>query len=138
MWNNLFRKREEAFRMSTAALVQDQAYDMVRQMALPLIPERRVKGALDLIARESGLPYSKVRKIFYKLTQNIRHFEYMNLAGAYKRAVLKQERLYREEAERLAALIAEREAWEAQHGLAILPPYGRMAGAAASQATSGA
>lgn len=122
MWNKLFRNRDKAVRMSTAAAVQDHASDMLRDMARPLIPERRVKGALDFIARETGIPYSKLRKIYYRLTQNILHFEFKNIADAYKRAVIRQERLYREEAERLATLIAEREAWERQYGL-VLPTH---------------
>ncbi len=117
MWNKSFRFRDKGFRMSTAALVQEQTYGMVKQMVLPLVPQRRVKGALEYVSRETGVPYSKLRKIYYRLTENIRHFEYVNISSALKRAAIKQERLYREEAERLATLIAEREAWEAQHVL---------------------
>lgn len=135
MWNNLFRNREKEVRMSNAALVQDQAFDMLRDMARPLIPERRVKGALDSIARETGVPYSKVRKIYYRLTGNILHFEFKNIADAYKRAVIRQERLYREEAERLAALIAEREAWERQYGLVLSAPHGVVEAPQASSAS---
>lgn len=122
MWNRSFRNRESGFRMSTAELVQDQAHNMVRQLALPLIPQRRVKGALEFVSRETGVPYSKLRKIFYRLTRNIRHYEFKNIADALKRAAIRQERLYREEADRLAALIAEREAWESQYGI-HLPVY---------------
>lgn len=135
MWNRLFRNRENAVRMSNAVLVQDQAHDMLRQMMLPLIPERRVKGALDFVARETGLPYSKLRKIYYRLTQNILHFEFKNISDAYKRAVIKQERLYREEAERLATLIAEREIWERQHGLVLSTPHS-VVEASATQSAS--
>lgn len=117
MWNNLFRFRDKAFRMSTAAMVLDQTHNMVRQMALPLIPQRRVKGALEYVSRESGLPYSKVRKIYYRLTDNILHFEFANIASAFQRAALNQERAYREQADRLAAINAEIERLQAQYGM---------------------
>lgn len=114
MWDKLFRGRDKEDRMSTAALAQDQAYDMVRQMALPLIPQRRVKGALEQVSRETGLSYSKTRKIFYRLTDNILHFEFRNIADAFKRAASTQERLYRLEADRLQALLEANERMERQ------------------------
>lgn len=126
MWNKLFRNQHIEVRLSTAELVQDQAHVMVRQLVLPLIPHRRVKGALEFAARETGVPYSKLRKIFYRLTRNILHYEIKNISDALKRAAISQERLYREEADRLAALIAEREAWEAQYGIHLPVYQGRV------------
>lgn len=114
MWNNLFRDRNKEVRVSNAALALDQAHTMVRQMALPLIPERRVKGALELVSRETGISYSKTRKIFYRLTDNILHFEFRNIAEAFKRAAQKQERLYRIEADRLQKILAANERMERQ------------------------
>jgi len=133
MWNKPFRNRDNEVHLSTADLVVDQAHSMVRQLVLPLVPERRVKGALEYASRETGVPYSKLRKIYYRLTDNILHFEFKNISDALKRAALKQERLYREEADRLAALIAEREAWESQYGI-HLPIYSGSVGASAPQA----
>lgn len=126
MRNILFRIRDKAVRMSTAGMVLDQTHTMVRQMVLPLVAQRRVKGALEYVSRESGLPYSKVRKIYYRLTDNILHFEFRNIAAAFERAAIRQERLYREEADRLAALIAERELWERQHGFNLALDHSAM------------
>lgn len=126
MRNILFRNRDKAFLMSTAELVLDQTHSMVRQMVLPLVAQRRVKGALEYVSRESGLPYSKVRKIYYRLTDNILHFEFANIAAAFDRAAIRQERFYREEADRLATLIAERELWEKQHGFNLAMDKGGL------------
>lgn len=133
MWNKLFRERNNEVRLSTAELVVEQTHSMVRQLVLPLVPQRRVKGALEHAARETGVPYSKLRKFFYRLTGTVLAHEYKNISDALKRAALKQERLYREEADRLAALIAEREAWESQYGI-HLPIYTGEVGAPSSQA----
>lgn len=133
MWNKVFRERNNEVRLSTAALVADQTHGMVRQLVLPLVPTRRVKGALECVSRETGVPYSKLRKIYYRLTDTIQHFEFKNISDALKRAAVRQERLYREEADRLANLIAEREAWENQYGI-HLPVYPGAMGTTAPQA----
>lgn len=133
MQNKLFRQRNFEARVSTAALVAEQTQGMVRQLVLPLVPTRRVKGALECASRESGVPYSKLRKLFYGITQTVHHFEFRNISDALKRAAIRQERMYREEADRLANLIAEREAWESQYGI-HLPIYSGEVGTPASQA----
>ena len=130
--HKLFREQNIGVRVSTAELVADQTHGMVRQLVLPLVPTRRVKGALECVSRETGVPYSKLRKIYYRLTDTVHHFEFKNISDALKRAALRQERLYREEADRLASLIAEREAWETQYGI-HLPIYSGAVGAEAPQ-----
>jgi len=128
MRNDLFRLRHKVVRMTTAALTLDKCHFHVKQMALPLIPQRRVKGAIEVVRRDCGLSYSKTRKIFYRLTDHILAFERDNIEAAFKRAVEKQERLCREQADRLAALRAECDALEGQHELTW--PYGhRTSGA---------
>jgi hypothetical protein len=128
----VFRERNNEARLSTAELVAEQTYGMVRQLVLPLVPTRRVKGALECVSRDTGVPYSKLRKIYYRLTDTVLHFEFKNISDALKRAALRQERLYREEADRLAALIAEREAWESQYGI-HLPIYSSAVGSTSAQ-----
>jgi hypothetical protein len=131
--NKLFRERHNEARLSTAELVADQTHGMVRQLVLPLVPARRVKGALECVSRDTGVPYSKLRKLFYRISGTVHHFEYKNISDALKRAAVRQERLYREEADRLASLIAEREAWESQYGI-HLPVYQSPVGSPSSQA----
>ena len=57
MRHDSFRNRKNGGRVSTALAIQDDTRDMLRQLVLPLVAERRVKGALDYVARESGVSY---------------------------------------------------------------------------------
>jgi hypothetical protein len=104
--------------MSAAALTHE-CRDYVKQMALPLVPQRRVKGALQTVSRESGVSYSKLRKIYYGLTDHILAFEFRSIAEAYKRHVVTHEQRLAQELETLRSLIAEQEMRERQHGLEL-------------------
>lgn len=109
MRNDLFRPRNNAVRpVMSACAVLDECHGMVRQMTLDLVPERRVKGALDTVARDSGLSYSKLRKIYYRLTDHILEFEFRNLEHAYRRFIESQERKLTAELAELHALKAAR------------------------------
>jgi len=108
MWNKAFRSRNKEFPVSSAAVIADDCHDMVRQMALPLVPQRRVKGALGAVARDSGVSYSKLRKIYYRLTDHILAVEFRSIAGAYKNHIEKQERALECELEQLRSLRAAR------------------------------
>lgn len=87
----------------SAAAVTHECRDYVKQMALPLVPQRRVKGALQTVSRDSGVSYSKLRKIYYGLTDHILAFEFRSIAEAYQRHVLSQERALERELEQLRA-----------------------------------
>ena len=102
MRHNLFRNRDKAFRMSAAAITAE-CQDYVKQMALPLVPQRRVKGALQTVSRDSGVSYSKLRKIYYGLTDHILAFEFRSIAEAYQKHVITRERQLERELERLRA-----------------------------------
>jgi hypothetical protein len=78
-----------------------------------------VKGALQIVARDTGLTYSKTYRLFYGAARDVWRKEHKKLVDAFKRFTIEQERAYREQAERCAALKAECEALEAQHELAI-------------------
>lgn len=116
MRNSLFRASDNGCRMSAAALTHE-CRDYVKQMALPLVPQRRVKGALQTVSRDSGVSYSKLRKIYYGLTDHILAFEFRSIAEAYKRHVLQHEARLAQELETLRSLIDEQEMRERQHGL---------------------
>lgn len=119
--NKRFRSRTDAVHMNAAA-VQHQCAGYVRQMALPLIPERRIKGALSVVSRDTGLTYSKVRKIYYGLTDHILAFEWRSIVAAYQRHVIQQERRLEAELQTLRALRDERRMWEAQNELDLATP----------------
>lgn len=118
--DKLFRSRTEEVQVN-AATVQFECHTYVKQMALPLIAERRVKGALSMVSRDTGLSYSKVRKIYYGLTDHILAFEWRNIAEAYKRHVENQERKLEAELATLRALREAREIRENQLALDIAP-----------------
>lgn len=104
MRNKLFRFRNSTVRpMSAAAALTHECRDYVKQMALPLVPQRRVKGALQTVSRDSGVSYSKLRKIYYGLTDHILAFEFRNIAEAYQKFVVTQERTLERELEELRA-----------------------------------
>jgi len=103
MRDNLFRNRNKAFPMSAATLTHE-CRGYVKQMALPLVSQRRVKGALQTVSRDSGVSYSKLRKIYYGLTDHILAFEFRSIAEAYQRHVIAQERALERELEQLRAL----------------------------------
>ncbi len=108
MRDKVFRCRNKAVRVSPAAAISDDCRDMVRQMALPLIAQRRVKGALGSVARDSGVSYSKLRKIYYHLTDHILAVEYRSIAASYKNHVERHERALERELEQLRELRAAR------------------------------
>lgn len=108
MRNGLFGKRKIECEVSTALSIQDDTRDMLRQMMLPLIPQRRVKGALSLVSRDTGLPFSKLRRVYYGITDHILAFEWSAIATAYQRHVENQERKLTQELETLRALKAAR------------------------------
>lgn len=99
----------------TAAVIAERCQSMVYQMALPLVTERRVKGALQIVARDCDITYSKARKLFYKITDHVLAFERDNIVAAFKTFTVRQERAYREQADRLAAINAEIDRLQAQH-----------------------
>lgn len=103
MRNDRFRSRDIAERGMSAAALTHECRDYVKQMALPLVSQRRVKGALQTVSRESGVSYSKLRKIYYGLTDHILAFEFRNIAEAYQRYVITQERALERELEQLRA-----------------------------------
>ena len=110
----------------SAAAVTHECRDYVKQMALPLVSQRRVKGALQTVSRDSGVSYSKLRKIYYGLTDHILAFEFRSIAEAYKRHVLAHEARLAQELETLRSLIDEQELRERQNELPLdQAPYPR-------------
>lgn len=120
MRNDLFRPRNIGERgMNSGAAVLDECHGMLRQMTLPLVPERRVKGALSIVARDSGLSYSKLRKIYYRLTDHILEFEFRNIAEAYIRHIKAHESKLEQELAELRALRDARAIRERQHAFSL-------------------
>ena len=87
-----------------SACAVDSTRDMLKQMCLPLIPERRVKGALSVVSRETGLPFSKVRRLYYGITDHILAFEWSAIEATYSAWLLKQERQLENDIENIRAL----------------------------------
>lgn len=127
MRQQLCGKPQRRCEMLSAAILNDPG-EMVRQMALPLVPERRVKGALEVVSRETGLSYSKTYRLFYNAARDVWRAENKKIVEAFKRFTLEQERAYRNGAERLAALNAEIDRLERQYGM-DLEIDARVAGA---------
>lgn len=118
MSQHLCEKPKRRCEMLSAAIINDPS-EMVRQMALPFISERRVKGALQIVSRDTGLTYSKTYRLFYGAARDVWRKEHKKLVEAFKKFTIEQERAYREQADRCAALKAECEALEAQYELAM-------------------
>lgn len=104
MRNGLFGFPKNGCGVSNALSIQDDTRDMLRQMMLPLIPQRRVKGALSVVSRETGLPFSKVRRVYYGITDHILAFEWSAIAMAYQKHVEDSERRLTIELDNLRAL----------------------------------
>lgn len=111
-----FRRPNKAVNaMTTAALVLDQTSGSMRQLVLELKHEKNVKGALDIIAREADLPFSKVRRIYYRLTDQILAYERDRLKAAISRLSEQQEARIEKRLEQIRALRDERRLLQ-QHG----------------------
>lgn len=106
--------------MSTGVL--NNPSEMVRQMALPLVTEYRTERALEIVARETGLTYSKIYNLYYRRAKDVWRAENQKLSAAFRRFAENQERLYRERADYLAAINAEIERLERQNELALDRP----------------
>lgn len=101
--NKRFRFPNNGVDEVSACAIQNNTREMLRQMALPLIPERRVKGALSLVSRETGLPFSKVRRIYYGITDHILAFEFSAIEAAHDKWLCEQERRLGAQIENLRA-----------------------------------
>lgn len=104
--------------MLTAAVLENPS-EMVRQMALPIKAEYGVERACEIVARETGLTYSKTYNLFYRRVKDVWRGEHQKLTAAFRKFAASQERAYRERAERYAAISAEIELIEAQHEFAL-------------------
>jgi hypothetical protein len=102
--------------MLTAAVLNNPS-EMVRQMALPLVSEYRTERALEIVARETGLTYSKAYNLYYRRVKDVWRSENQKLTAAFKRFAAQQARLYRDRAESLSAVTAEIERMEGQIGI---------------------
>lgn len=102
-------------RMSVCVLSDPN--DMVRQMVLPLADEHGRERAIEMVARICGLSYSKTYRLFYGQSTDVWSKQKQKLTAAFKSFAASQERLYRERAERYAAVHREIERIERQHGL---------------------
>jgi hypothetical protein len=122
MRNDPFRNSNIGERRVNPCVVLDECHGMIRQMALPLVSERRVKGALGAIARDTGLSYSKLRKVYYRLTDHILEFEFRSIAEAYKRHVRDHERKLEQELAELRALREARALREKHYALDLETP----------------
>lgn len=120
MSQSFCRKPQRPGEMLTAAVLNDPT-EMVRQMALPLKAEYGVERACEIVARETGLTYSKTYNLFYRRVKDVWRSENQKLTAAFRKFAATQERLYRERADRLAAVNAEIDRLERQHGLGIAP-----------------
>lgn len=120
MWKKQVRERNNQVReMTSAACVQDYCQSMVRQMVLPLLSERRTKGALDFVSRESGISFSKVKKIYYGLTDHILAYERDRLKAARDRLLIRQQQTLEQQLSEIRRLRTERELVERQSDLAL-------------------
>lgn len=104
MRNGLFGFQKKRGDEVNALAIQNDTRGMLRQLMLPLIPERRVKGALSLVSRETGLPFSKLRRLYYGITDHILAFEWRAIQSAHTRWLEEQEKKLAIELETLRAL----------------------------------
>lgn len=99
--------------MNAAALSNPS--DMIAQMVLPLADEMGRERAIEKVARDTGLTYSKTYRLFYRQSTDVWSRQKEQLTKAFKRFAQSQERLYSERAARYAAINAEIERLERQH-----------------------
>jgi len=59
------QKLANSVQRMSSAVVNGNMHRWVREMALPLVPEMKVKGALRDVHRRTGVSFSKLRKFFY-------------------------------------------------------------------------
>ena len=109
MSNFSFRRPNRGGDMTTASSVFNECHAPIEQLVMELKPERKVKGALGLIASEADMSYSKVRRIFYRLTDHILAHERDRLKAAVRRIALEQEKRIEARLNNIRAIRAERE-----------------------------
>lgn len=102
--NTRFRFPNKEVRDVSACAIQADTRNMLKQMCLPLIAERRVKGALSTVSRETGLPFSKLRRLYYGITDHILAFELKAIEIAYDRWLLNQEKRAERQLDQLRAM----------------------------------
>jgi hypothetical protein len=119
MWKHSFRVGNKAVRVIDAAVIQDQCRSWVHQMVLPLKAERTTKGAISDVSRDSGVTFSKVRKIYYGLTDHILAYEHDRLRGAMVRFAENRRAKALEDLNRYDRLLADRHFLERQLDLDV-------------------
>jgi hypothetical protein len=78
--------------MTTAALVNAEMSNWVRQLVLPGVAEFGVKGSIGKLSRETGVSFSRLRKAFYRWEAGVPTvLEYRAVQDAYARWVERQE-----------------------------------------------
>lgn len=103
--------------MPSAAVLNDPN-EMVRQMVSELKFEYGgTERAIEVVARDSGLTYSKTYNLFCRRTFDVWSKQKKELVAAFKQFVLRQERAYRDGAKRFAELNDEIERMERRHGM---------------------
>lgn len=93
--------------------------EMVYQMVLPLVPRYKTERAIEIVARASGLSYSKTFNLYYRRTFDVWSKKKKKLIRAFRDFALEQEALYRDGATRFAEINAEIERLERQYGIPL-------------------
>lgn len=120
MSNTSLRSREKAcVSMSGAAFVQAECHRWMHQHVLDLRSEKGVDGVLGMIADESGVPFSKIRRIYYKLTRNILAWERDQIRAACDQIALEQEKRIERRLQNIRDMREARRAMESQFALHI-------------------
>lgn len=110
--------------MLTTAVLENPN-DMIREMVYGRKDEcGGTERAIELVARDTGLTYSKTYNLFYGRTFDVWSKQKTKLVASFKQFVLKQERTYRDGAKRCAELNDAIERLELQLGLRAEPQYG--------------
>lgn len=120
-----FSCKEPQRRCEVSAAILDNPNEMIRKMVYELKFEcGGTERAIEVVARDTGLTYSKTYNLVYRRTFDVWSKQKKGLVEAFKQFVLQQERTYRDGAKRYAELNEQIERLELQIGLRVERQYG--------------
>lgn len=106
--------------MSATVAVNGKMHQWVREMALPLVSEHKVKGALRDVHRRTGVSFSKLRKFFYGWEcAEPKASEYIQTRQAYLAWMVEHRARLKARLDEIEQLREEMEAGELQLGLGL-------------------
>lgn len=106
--------------VTNEAVINDQMHLWVNAMTRPLLPERKLKGALAVVSREMGITYSYARKCFYGWERaEPKASRYERAKRAYREWFVRQRGYHEQQLERIEQLEAQLMPPPGEHQIAL-------------------